>query len=81
MKNPNLPVLKKQWKKKMEDEGMKVDIVSPQKYKVKAWNHDHWTIELGVDVNLPDANPDDYDALMIPGGVLNSGKLRLIKIV
>jgi protease I len=29
-----------------------------------------------VDVNLSDANPDDYDALMIPGGVLNPDKMR-----
>src|SRR5674476_1687040 len=53
-------------KKAMEDAGIKVDIVSPQKDKVKAWNHDHWSIELPVDVNLSDAHPDDYDALMIP---------------
>ena len=66
-------------KKAMEDAGIQVDIVSPQKYKVKAWNHDHWSIELLVDVNLYDAHPDDYDALMIPGGVMNSDKMRANK--
>jgi protease I len=54
-------------KKAMEDAGIEVQIVSPQKDKVKAWNHDHWSIELRVDVNLADAKEDDYDALMIPG--------------
>ena len=39
-------------KKAMEDAGIEVDIVSPQKHKVKAWAHDHWSIELPVDVNL-----------------------------
>jgi protease I len=64
-------------KKAMEDAGIKVDIVSSQPEKVKAWNHDHWSIELPVDVKLTDANVDDYDALMIPGGVINPDKMRM----
>ena len=36
-------------KKALEEAGAKVDIVSPEKGKVKAWNHDHWSIELPVD--------------------------------
>jgi protease I len=63
-------------KKAMEDAGIKVDIISPQKEKVKAWNHDHWSIELPVDVNITFANTDDYDALVIPGGVMNPDKMR-----
>ena len=50
-------------KKALEDAGIEVDIVSPQKDKVKAWDHDHWSIELPVDVNLADAEADKYDAL------------------
>ncbi len=61
----------------MEDAGIKVDIVSPQKTKVRAWDTDHWSIEIPVDVNLSDANADDYDALMIPGGVMNPDKMRM----
>ena len=64
-------------KKALEDAGAEVEIVSPQKEKVKAWAHDHWSIELPVDVNLKDADPNEYDALMIPGGVLNPDKMRL----
>jgi len=64
-------------KKALEDAGAEVEIVSPQKDKVKAWAHDHWSIELTVDVNIEDADPNDYDALMIPGGVLNPDKMRL----
>ena len=64
-------------KKALEDAGAEVEIVSPQKEKVKAWAHDHWSIELPVDVNVEDADFNNYDALMIPGGVLNPDKMRL----
>lgn len=63
----------------LEQAGATVQIISPQKDKVKAWNHDHWSIELQVDKNLSDANPEDYDMLVLPGGVLNPDKLRLNK--
>ncbi len=63
-------------KEAMENAGIKVHIVSPQAGKVKAWDTDHWSIELDVDVQLNNANPDDYDALVIPGGVLNPDKMR-----
>ena len=64
-------------KKALEEAGAKVDIISPQKNKVKAWNHDHWSIELPVDKNISEANPDDYDALVVPGGVLNPDQMRI----
>ena len=57
--------------------GAVVEIVSPQKKKVKAWDHDHWSIELPVDVQLQNASVDDYDALVIPGGVINPDKMRV----
>jgi len=60
----------------LEEAGATVHIVSPQKDKVKGWNHDHWSIELPVDTNLSDAKPEDYDMLVLPGGVLNPDKLR-----
>jgi len=66
-------------KKALEQAGATVHIVSPQKDKVKAWDHDHWSIELPVDVNISEADPDNYDALMIPGGVINPDKMRLNK--
>ena len=66
-------------KKALEEAGAKVDIVSPQKEKVKAWAHDHWSGELPVDVHISDARFDDYDAIMLPGGVMNPDKLRTDK--
>ncbi len=63
-------------KKALEDAGAIVHIVSPQKDKVKAWNHDHWSIELQVDVQLEEADVVDYDGLIIPGGVINPDLMR-----
>ena len=66
-------------KRALEDAGARVDIVSPQKDKVRAWDHDHWSIELPVDVSLYEAASEDYDALVLPGGVLNPDQLRMNK--
>ena len=63
-------------RKALEEAGAKVRIVSMQKNTVRAWNHDHWSIEVQVDDLLSEANSDDYDALMIPGGVINPDKMR-----
>jgi len=60
----------------LEEAGATVHIISPQKEKVKGWNNDHWSIELSVDKNVSDAKAEDYDALLLPGGVLNPDKLR-----
>ena len=60
----------------LEKAGVEVHIISPQKDKVKAWDTDHWSIELPVDQQLDNANPEDYDMLLLPGGVLNPDKLR-----
>ena len=64
-------------KKALEAAGAKVDIVSAQKGTIKAWDHDHWSIELEVNVPLDDAKAEHYDALMIPGGVINPDQMRL----
>ena len=64
-------------KKALEDAGATVEIISPEKNKVRAWDHDRWSIELKVDRNVADADPEDYDGLLIPGGVINPDKMRL----
>ena len=66
-------------KKALEQAGATVHVVSPQPEKVKGWDHDHWSIQVPVDKILDDANADDYDALVLPGGVINPDKLRLNK--
>lgn len=66
-------------KQALEEAGAEVHIVSPQKQKVKAWHHDHWSIELNVDEHIDDVSEENYDALVLPGGVLNPDKLRTNK--
>jgi len=60
----------------LEQAGVEVEIVSPQKEKVKAWDQDHWSIEVDVDKHISEANPEDYDMLLLPGGVINPDQLR-----
>lgn len=63
-------------KKALEDNGAEVHIVAPEDGKIKAWNHGNWSREIAVDVVVDKASVDDYDALVIPGGVINPDKLR-----
>ena len=56
--------------------GATVDVISPKSGKIKAWDKTDWGIEVDVDKQLDEVSPDDYDALMLPGGVLNPDKLR-----
>ena len=63
-------------KKALEAAGARVDIVSPQTGKVKGWQHNDWGQEVSVDRQLEQANADEYDALLLPGGVMNPDKLR-----
>ena len=63
-------------KKALEDAGATVHIISIQEGNVKAWDHDHWSIEIPVDILLKNAEPENYDALMIPGGVINPDQMR-----
>lgn len=63
----------------LENAGAQVDVVSPKSGKIKAWNHTDWGIEVKVDKELSTVSPDDYDALVLPGGVMNPDKLRMNK--
>ncbi|HEY8461435.1 MAG TPA: type 1 glutamine amidotransferase domain-containing protein [Blastocatellia bacterium] len=63
-------------KKALEEAGAVAHIVSPNKASVKGWNHVEWGDEFPVDVALDEADPEDYDALLLPGGVMNPDKLR-----
>ncbi len=64
-------------KRALEEAGAQVHIISPQRGMVKAWDHDHWSIELPVDVHIDEADPEAYDALVIPGGVINPDQMRM----
>jgi protease I len=63
-------------KEALEKAGYTVEIVSPQRGKVKAWDEDHWGIEIEVNKHVTEAVADDYAGLVLPGGVWNPDKLR-----
>ncbi|RYF99006.1 MAG: type 1 glutamine amidotransferase, partial [Chitinophagaceae bacterium] len=63
-------------KKALEEAGATVDIVSPQRDSVKGWDHDHWSIDVKVDKLVSEADMEQYDALVIPGGVINPDLMR-----
>ena len=63
-------------KEALEQAGAKVDIVSPQTSHVKSWQHQDWGRTVSVDRQLDQARADEYDALLLPGGVMNPDKLR-----
>lgn len=64
-------------KKALEEAGAATDIISPEKGKVKGWQHTKWGDEFKIDVALDKAVAQEYDALLLPGGVMNPDKLRL----
>lgn len=64
-------------RKALLEAGAEADVVSPVKDKVKGWNFTDWGDEVPVDTPLDQADPDDYDALVLPGGVMNPDKLRM----
>ncbi len=63
--------------KRLKEEGATVHIISSKSGKIKAWDQDHWSIEVDVDKTISEANADDYNGLLLPGGVINPDQLRV----
>ncbi len=63
-------------RKALEQAGAQTYLISPQSDKVQGWNHFEPGDEFPVDLELDRANPNDYNALLLPGGVLNPDQLR-----
>lgn len=64
-------------RKALLEAGATVDLISPEKGKVKGWSKGNWADEFAVDIQLDEAIPDDYDGLVLPGGVINPDTLRI----
>ncbi len=60
------------------DAGAQTFIISPKKLKVRGWSNGNWAPEFNVDRHLFATNADEYDALLLPGGVMNPDNLRSI---
>ncbi len=64
--------------KALEASGADTQVVSPSEEKVRAWNFTDWGDGIDVDVPLTEARADNFDALLLPGGVINPDTLRII---
>lgn len=65
-------------RKALEAAGAQTEIVSPAENEVQGWNHDEKADLFNVDMPLKRARSDDYDALLLPGGVKNPDRLRML---
>lgn len=63
-------------RKALDKAGAETALISPKREYITAWDHTHWSDQYDVDVHIDNADPIDYDALFLPGGVLNPDKLR-----
>lgn len=61
------------------DAGATVHLITSNAKKVTAWLHGNWSKQYKIDMQLKDAKPAEYDALLLPGGVINPDKLRTDK--
>ncbi|MEK2645715.1 type 1 glutamine amidotransferase domain-containing protein [Bdellovibrio sp. BCCA] len=64
-------------KKALEDAGAETSVVSLKKGKIKGWNKGDWGKSISVDLSLDEADAEDFDALMLPGGAMNPDRLRI----
>jgi deglycase len=62
---------------KLREAGAEVHVVSLEAGEIKGWDHKDWGRPVEVDKTLDEANPQDYDALVLPGGQINPDLLRI----
>jgi len=63
-------------KEHLEQQGWTAHIISPEGGSIKAWAEKDWGSEYTVDKTLDEVSASEYDALVLPGGVINPDKLR-----
>lgn len=64
-------------RKALEEAGATTKIISPKPEQVTGMQHDVKADTFKVDMTLEQANPDDFDAVLLPGGALNADSLRM----
>ena len=63
-------------KEALEKEGWSTEIVSPKSGSIKAWASTDWGKLYPVDKTIDEVHFSDYNALLLPGGVINPDQLR-----
>jgi protease I len=61
----------------LRKKGARVDVATPTGHSIRGWDKTDWGETAPADLKIADATPDDYDALVLPGGVINPDKLRV----
>ena len=64
-------------RKALDAAGAQTSVVSPKDRQIKGWNVKDWGDTVSVDIPLAQAKADDFDALLLPGGVINPDSLRM----
>ena len=64
-------------RKALDEAGATTQVVSPAGNKIKGWDQKDWGKEVSVDIPLDSANAEEFDALLLPGGVMNPDQLRM----
>jgi protease I len=64
-------------RKALDEVGAETKVVSLKSGKIKGWKFTDWGQEVPVDVTLDSVRGEDFDALLLPGGVINPDKLRM----
>jgi len=61
----------------LKAKGARVDVAAPEAGKIKSWRHTDWGKSVSVDLTLDEVKVGDYDALVLPGGLMNPDTLRI----
>jgi len=64
-------------RKALDQAGAVTRVVSPKRDRIRGWNFTEWGQDIPVDEPLNQARPEDFDAILLPGGVINPDKLRM----
>lgn len=64
-------------KEALEKAGAQVQVIAPQEGTIKGWNHTDWGEKVSVDLTLDNVKVDEFDGLVLPGGVMNPDSLRI----
>ncbi|HEX4758027.1 MAG TPA: DJ-1/PfpI family protein, partial [Terracidiphilus sp.] len=64
-------------RKALDQAGATTVVIAPKDGEIKGWNHKDWGDTVRVDKTLDQVSPQDFDALVLPGGVMNPDRLRM----
>ena len=63
-------------RRRLKEAGFTVQVVSPKGPQIRGWKDKDWGEHVDVDAEMSSVSPNDYDALVLPGGVINPDALR-----